>query len=216
MDPDAFLARLGERPVADGPGQLWRRIKARHGEPAAAALDAALSGSDQAAKYAAINASLDLALDFALGHSGDLYREWMRRVAGLGLAPRTVLDVGCDFGLLTCFYAELWPQAEVLGVDVSPLALERARELTARLGSRARFAAALPGPVDLAIATRVLGDSGPLELHAAEVIALDRLPAEEIVARLPGFEVVARAELEAHEAGDRQAFPVLRLRAREA
>ena len=48
--------------------------------------------------------------------------------------PDRLLDMGCDCGILTCFYATLYSEAEILGIDKNELAIDRARELADKLG----------------------------------------------------------------------------------
>lgn len=48
--------------------------------------------------------------------------------------PDRLLDIGCDCGILTCFYATIYPEAEILGIDKNELAVDRARELADKLG----------------------------------------------------------------------------------
>ncbi|MGN0534298.1 MAG: methyltransferase domain-containing protein [Eubacterium sp.] len=45
----------------------------------------------------------------------------------------TVLDVGCDCGIVTCFMAKQYPQCKIVGVDVNAAAIENARALAQRL-----------------------------------------------------------------------------------
>ena len=59
------------------------------------------------------------------------------RLAGEGLLTGQVLDVGCGTGEQTLLAAS--SGADALGVDVSPLALERARGKAAARGIKARF-----------------------------------------------------------------------------
>lgn len=46
----------------------------------------------------------------------------------------TVLDVGCDCGLVTCFIAQQYPECRVVGVDKNELAVNNAKVLAERLG----------------------------------------------------------------------------------
>jgi SAM-dependent methyltransferase len=48
-------------------------------------------------------------------------------------APSRVLDLGCDNGVLTCFYAIRFPKAKVVGIDRCLGAISCARELVNRL-----------------------------------------------------------------------------------
>jgi len=54
-----------------------------------------------------------------------------------GFKPRRILDFGCGIGQTSSYLAELFPQAEVLGVDTAVQAIEYAREHHG--GSRVRF-----------------------------------------------------------------------------
>jgi SAM-dependent methyltransferase len=66
--------------------------------------------------------------------------------------PRTILDVGTGTGAAALWLADRYEEAEILGVDVSPEMIERAR---AKATGRVRFevgdtvAAAREGPFDL-------------------------------------------------------------------
>ena len=54
---------------------------------------------------------------------------WLKRcLANLGHTPRRIIDFGCGTGSATPFFLEAFPDAEVLGVDVSARSIEVARE----------------------------------------------------------------------------------------
>jgi SAM-dependent methyltransferase len=59
------------------------------------------------------------------------------RLAGEGLLTGQVLDVGCGTGEQTLLAAS--SGADALGVDISPLAIERARDKATARGIKARF-----------------------------------------------------------------------------
>ena len=68
----------------------------------------------------------------ASGESRDYFaRERLRWLSGQlaerGISPRTVLDFGCGVGAATPFWHEFFPEAALLGVDVSARSLEVAR-----------------------------------------------------------------------------------------
>lgn len=69
----------------------------------------------------------------------------------LPLVPRRILDVGTGTGSAAIWLAERFPDAEVLGVDISPEMIEQARAK----GSRATFevgdARVADGPFDLVV-----------------------------------------------------------------
>ncbi|HEY1856805.1 methyltransferase [Acidocella sp.] len=59
-----------------------------------------------------------------------------RIAAALSTPPKRILEIGCGTGLLSTHLASLYPLAELVVTDISPVMLERAR---LRLGSRASY-----------------------------------------------------------------------------
>jgi SAM-dependent methyltransferase len=55
-------------------------------------------------------------------------------IAELNLTPTKVLDVGCGDGLVTNFYAAIYPDADVVALDTCGLCLITTRTIAARLG----------------------------------------------------------------------------------
>jgi SAM-dependent methyltransferase len=83
--------------------------------------------------YTVKNQNLELSIDFTR-FSTDLYRkyfEWLTKRKDL--EPRKILDLGCDNGIVTCFYAALFPHAEVIGVDVNEAAISCSNRLKDQL-----------------------------------------------------------------------------------
>jgi S-adenosylmethionine-diacylgycerolhomoserine-N-methlytransferase len=84
----------------------------------------------------------------------------VERVAALG--PQRVLEVGCGTGRNLARLARALPAAELIGVDISPAMLDRARTHLAPLGARCQLhAGGLPlpnaeGRFDVVIAAYVL------------------------------------------------------------
>lgn len=93
----------------------------------------------------------------ATGEGREYYareRAWWvaRALEPLGVRPRTILDYGCGTGAATPFLLAAFPDASLVGVDVSLRSLTVARETIP--SPRARFASvdefSPPGDVDLA------------------------------------------------------------------
>jgi ubiquinone/menaquinone biosynthesis C-methylase UbiE len=89
--------------------------------------------------------------------------------------PGSVLDLGTGTGVVAKALAERYPQAEVVGIDLSPAMIEEAaRALPAELAGRARFevgdAAALDAP-DEAFELVVLSNMIPFFDELARVTA---------------------------------------------
>jgi release factor glutamine methyltransferase len=99
--------------------------------------------------------------------------ELCERILKAGPARR-VADVGTGSGVIALTLAAAWPEAEVIGVDLSPDALALARENATRLGSRAQFAesdllTALDGTFDLIVANLPYIPSSDIPMLAREV-----------------------------------------------
>jgi ubiquinone/menaquinone biosynthesis C-methylase UbiE len=63
---------------------------------------------------------------------------WLKKVYG-DLQPKRAIDIGCGTGTTTFVMAELWPDAEVIGVDLSPSMLRWARRKAEQLGVKNIF-----------------------------------------------------------------------------
>jgi len=61
-------------------------------------------------------------------------RPYLNAVADIGMNPRRILDLACGDGLVTCFYAVLFPDAEVVALDGCKLCLTTTRSIASRLG----------------------------------------------------------------------------------
>ena len=51
----------------------------------------------------------------------------------LSSKPKRILDLGCDNGILTCFYAYLFPETQVIGIEIEKNAIENANKLKDQL-----------------------------------------------------------------------------------
>ena len=113
-----------------------KRLREKHGPIAGRVLDAiaAREAGEDVDIYPLKNAALALSIDVTAHYYSRMYTEflgWFFRTRFSG--PRSVLDVGCDNGMLTCFYATLYPAARVIGIDKCAAGIACARELAARL-----------------------------------------------------------------------------------
>ncbi len=142
---DDYLHDAGVRPrmVAD---MFWDHLQASYGEQAdifqsyverrrtADKADSAY-GDDVEALYRLKNASLDFSIALSSQYMGRMYSSFLAMVTSLGLNPQAnaVLDLGCDNGLLTAFYAMYFTDATVVGVDKCEEAIACANALKERL-----------------------------------------------------------------------------------
>lgn len=118
--------------------QFWRDLEYVHRPSTVDTLKQALQnrapGLATNELYMLKNQSLKLSLDFA-SYSADLYRRffnWLMATPQQG--SKRWLDVGCDNGIVTCFLATLFPESEVVGVDIEEKAISCATELGNQLG----------------------------------------------------------------------------------
>src|SRR5690606_3981382 len=123
---------------------LLRLLEERHGSVASRFLErlqeetsssggGAPAGSYLPDKYSLKNATYDLSLDVSRYRWGEYYEKVIAALELLDLGdPKTILDIGCDNGLLTCYLGLKYPSATVIGIDVSPQAVSGAREHSER------------------------------------------------------------------------------------
>ena len=95
-------------------------------------------------KFAGVFDAADRARDYVSKHAGwarQAGRVFVGRLHALGASPRRLLDVGSGSGDMAVVLAEAFPQAEIVGLDLSAhmIALARERVADAELASRISF-----------------------------------------------------------------------------
>ncbi len=142
--------------------------------------------------YPLKNSSLELSLAVTFWVKGGFYASYLSWLVREDLpSPSRILDIGCDNGVLTCFYARQFPDAEVIGIDLHESSIDRAKELAAKLAvpnasfqvlDLRRAREALPGSTfDLVTATHVIDIdpeecrrvSSPGEVEQLEIASRD-------------------------------------------
>ncbi len=168
-------------------GEAWlEALERRHGRALVAELTTALRAratGEPVDVDALLLADLDLAID-GLAVVAARHEAWLTWWAEHPRPAERVVDVGCGAGLAACFYALEAPDAAVIGIDRSPLAVERADELARRLGvPNVRFEVAelhdldqerLGGAADVVVAAALVADLAP-ELSGAPADPWSRL-----------------------------------------
>ncbi len=132
---ESYLRRVGIGSMRDRNAFREELGKAHGlmGERVAAAISAREAGEDVDV-YILKNATLALSVAVTSQYCSQMYTEFLRWFLGRRFpAPHTVLDVGCDNGVLTCFYATAYPEAQVVGIDRCAEGIACARELARRL-----------------------------------------------------------------------------------
>jgi len=121
----------------DNPMDFWNNLEKKFGEDFCITLNDAMNergnGSISNRIYTVKNKILDKSLEFAT-YSKDLYRGYLKKIIDLNLKPKNILDIACDNGIVTCFYGILYPEAEVLGIDICGNSIKCAKELAEKLG----------------------------------------------------------------------------------
>lgn len=133
---EQYFNNLGIQDINDS-DMFWDNLENKHGEEVCISINNAICereyGNISNRIYVVKNKTLDLSLDFA-AYSKDLYRGYLNKIIDLNLNPKKILDIACDNGITTCFYGMLYPEAEILGVDISGNAIKCAKELAEKLG----------------------------------------------------------------------------------
>ena len=117
--------------------EFLEELREKHGNQVVGALNNAMSmrnGNSSSNKiYKLKNDNLQLSIDFS-AYSANLYKSyfgWL--ITNDDLNPKNILDIGCDNGIVTCFYALLYPNAKVVGVDKEKKGIECGIELAKKL-----------------------------------------------------------------------------------
>lgn len=132
-----YLNKLGLKPYKNN-RQFWDDLKRRHNQDIVNQLSEKMKVNDTdldslSAFYELKNSSLSLSIDVSK-ISADLYKkyfDWF--TTQKGQAPKRILEVGCDNGIVACFLATLYPDSEVIGIDHRLNTIERAKELAEKL-----------------------------------------------------------------------------------
>jgi SAM-dependent methyltransferase len=158
----------------------WFRLVGRADEAAATLLEPGDAAPEaivaiNQARYLLLYRDLDTALAEYASRPVMIAAAWLRWRYDHHPPATRLLDVGCGPGVLTCAYGLAMPEAEVVGVDVTPEAVACAEELADRLGAGnvsfvvgdcldPEFGAGLGG-FDQVLAVTALGEAGLYPQH---------------------------------------------------
>lgn len=162
---DRYLRAINAPGTIEDGAEFWDWLDLRNGADSAHLSDV-LDGVVQDTKWGARSATLRLSIDHQFGFSGRLYRPLLRALAQRvgDSAYGSVLDIGCENGLVGCFVAGLRADARLVGIDIEGRALRSGSELAALLELDASFVEtdvtaskwSVDGPFDLALSMRAL------------------------------------------------------------
>ncbi len=118
--------------------ELLNRIEKSFGEQTSSQIKDAIyargdRGDSEINMYDIINSNAELSLMFVGGFDGGYYKKSLEAILKKGqYLGDTVLDIGCNNGLLTCCLAKLFPEKHFCGIDIVEKGIEVAKELKAR------------------------------------------------------------------------------------
>ena len=157
----------------------WFRLISKADEAAITLLEQGDAAADQIlainqARYGLVYRDLDSALAEYASRPVMIAAAWLRWWYDHNPPATRLLDVGCGPGVLTCAYGLALPDAEVVGLDVTPEAVACAEELAGRLGARnvsfavgdyADDSASELGEFDQVVAVTAFGEAGLYPQH---------------------------------------------------
>ena len=166
-----YMLQLGITPAKSASGAREQIRHVMDVDALTRLLESDEADRDPGAFYRFKNRTLDAGLTFSGAFSGEILRKMCAEadahpecfipkaeISETG-GPK-ILEVGCDCGILSCFLAKRFPEAEVLGLDRCSESIAAAKELAERLKlTNVRFIAGTPG--DLTAQSEVPGNLHP-------------------------------------------------------
>ena len=149
-----YMLKLGIFPAKSPSGALEQLRSVMDPEALKEVLTAEETEGDPQAFYRAKNRTLETALTVSGAFGGDVLRKACGLIdassevfcsAAVGEKPLTgpafrVAEAGCDCGIVSCFIAQRYPDAEVTGADLCAEGVSAAEKLAEKLGlSNVRF-----------------------------------------------------------------------------
>lgn len=118
--------------------ELWRNLNKKYGTSIVSSLEECISLREAGKPtniYPILYQNLDLSLDVLSYFEFEFHESYLKWFLEKDIksVPK-ILDLGCGNGFLTCFYAKIFPNSEIIGVDKYPEAINCASELAQKLG----------------------------------------------------------------------------------
>ena len=143
-----YMLKLGIFPAKSSSGALEQLRTVMDPETLKEVLTAEETEGDPQAFYRVKNRTLETALTVSGAFGGDVLRKACGLIDALPevFCPATggpsfrVAEAGCDCGIVSCFIAQRYPEAEVTGADLCAEGISAAKKLAEKLGlSNVRF-----------------------------------------------------------------------------
>ena len=166
-----YMLQLGITPAKSASGAREQIRRVMDVDALTRLLESDEADRDPGAFYRFKNQTLEAGLTFSGAFSGEILRKmcaeadahpecFIPKAEISETSGPKILEVGCDCGILSCFLAKRFPEAEVLGLDRCSESIAAAKELAERLKlTNVRFIAGTPG--DLTAQSEVPGNLHP-------------------------------------------------------
>ena len=140
-----YMLSLGFNPAKSISGVEQQLTAASNKEKAASFIelltDRAIRNRSESAKHAGPeqmyeikNETLEFSLALSSAYDGDILRKACNWIdAHKDHFGKTILEVGCDCGVMSCFLAKVFPDSRITSIDRCEPAIINARQLAARL-----------------------------------------------------------------------------------
>lgn len=124
----AVFDGVGHSPARDKKG-MYTQLKKQLGQREADRLmEQVWQESDVQRLYDVKNGSYEKGITFSGAYDGDIYRKACNWIAqNQDVFGETILDVGCDCGIMSCFLAKLLPGSHITAIDRTENAVKVAR-----------------------------------------------------------------------------------------
>ncbi len=134
---DSFLTEIGLQRFRNL-NQFWAYVDSRYPREIVTDLEQAyvrLDQGDETTFYDRIFMDFKTSLDFSSLRI-DLYSNLLSSLLPVieQAKPKVIVDIGCGSGIISCFFAKHFPDARVIGADISDNAIACARDLAKHLG----------------------------------------------------------------------------------
>ena len=134
-----YMLQLGITPAKSASGAREQIRRVMDVDALTRLLESDEADRDPAAFYRFKNQTLDAGLTFSGAFSGEILRKMCAEIDARpevfqrSSGTARILEVGCDCGIIACFLAKRFPEAQITGLDRCGESIAAAKELAARL-----------------------------------------------------------------------------------
>jgi SAM-dependent methyltransferase len=133
---DVYFRQIGLK-APQRSAAFWKRVEKQYGPEAVAFGDAVerREAGEAIDPYPLKSVSRKFSIDVTSQYDSNRYRSYLKWFIAEDFgSPKRILDIGCDNGILTSFYAQQFPDAQVIGIDSCAKSLLIAESIASDLG----------------------------------------------------------------------------------